>query len=562
MHIFYLFGIYFTECVVIKINRLKKYLFNALLLSCVSLIMRTVGVSFNVYVSSKIGSEGMGLLTLTGGIYAFAITFATSGINTAVVRLVSACLPYDNSHFFDTRSNECVKRIMKNALCYCLIFSVTASVVLFISSYNIGKYLLGDIRTVPSLRLMSFSLVPISLSSMLNGYFCAVRRVYKNVIVQFCEQGAKIAVVSFLLLTIAPAGLEYACIAVVAGGALSEGVCVIVSAILYFFDRRLHCRKEHKKAGEVSEKGCFFVEKSHKLEINDNETKIVPTALPIGISAYIRSALSTVEHLCIPWGLKKYGLDSVKSLSSYGILHGMVIPVLLFPSCVLYAFSSLLVPELSSSMAKGDSKRIKRIVSRVFCLSLLFSIGVSGIFICYSYEIGVFLYGNSEAGEYIRLLAPLIPLMYLDGSVDAMLKGLGEQVYSMRVNIFDSLISVILIITLLPFYGIRGYVTVIFVTELFNATFSILRLVNVTKISTPVFKWVGVPLICVICATIISRLAFSFILVNNKMLTVIQIIATAVIYLLIYTLLNKQPNRLLIFYVECIHYFQILFLEL
>ncbi len=105
---------------------------------------------------------------------------------------------------------------MKNALFYCLIFSATASVVLFISAGNIGKYLLGDIRTVPSLKLMSFSLIPISISSALNGYFCAVRRVYKNVIVQFCEQGAKIGVVSFLLLTIAPAGIEYACIAVVA----------------------------------------------------------------------------------------------------------------------------------------------------------------------------------------------------------------------------------------------------------------------------------------------------------------------------------------------------------
>ncbi len=548
VHIFCSFSIYFTECVVIKINRLKKYLFNALLLSCVSLIMRTVGVSFNVYVSSKIGSECMGLLTLTGGIYGFAITFATSGINTAVVRLVSASLPYDNTDYFDTRSNVCVKRIMKNALFYCLIFSATATVVLFISADNIGKYLLGDIRTVPSLKLMSFSLIPISISSALNGYFCAVRRVYKNVIVQFCEQGAKIGVVSFLLLTIAPAGLEYACIAVVAGGALSEGVCVIVSAILYLFDRKHHYRNKAKNVGDVSKKGCFFVKSRESLKIKDSETSVVPIALPIGVSAYVRSALSTIEHLCIPWGLKRYGLDSSASISSYGMLHGMVIPVLLFPSAILGAFSSLLVPELSSAMAQKDYGRIRSIVSRVFGLSLLFSVGVSGIFICYSYEIGTFLYGSTEAGEYIRLLAPLIPLMYLDGSVDAMLKGLGEQVYSMRINILDSLISVILIVILLPIYGIYGYVTVIFVTELINATFSILRLINITEIKTPVFRWVGVPLVCVICATAVSRLVFGFVLVDNKTLTIIQIIVTSIIYLLVYALLNKKQSVAQVFF--------------
>ena len=389
---------------------------------------------------------------------------------------------------------------------------------------------------------MSFSLIPISISSALNGYFCAVRRVYKNVIVQFCEQGAKIAVVSLLLLTIAPAGLEYACIAVVAGGALSEGVCVIVSAILYFFDRRLHCRKEQRQEKNPYKKGCFFVEGRRNLEIKDEETKIVPIALPIGVSAYIRSALSTIEHLCIPWGLKKYGLDSAKSISSYGILHGMVVPVLLFPSCVLFAFSSLLVPELSSSMASGDYNRIKRVVSKVFSLSLLFSIGVSGIFICYSYEIGVFLYGSYEAGEYIRLLAPLIPLMYLDGSVDAMLKGLGEQIYSMRINIFDSLLSVILIVTLLPIYGIYGYVIVIFITELFNASFSILRLINVTKIKAPIFMWVGVPLICVVCATVVSRLIFNLISIEGKTLTIIQIVATSLLYLTIYIILKINSS--------------------
>ena len=291
--------------------------------------MRMVSVSFNVYVSSKIGSEAMGLLTLTGGIYAFAITVATSGINIAVVRLVSASLPYKSPEHFDTRSNICVKRIMKNAIFYCLIFSVTASIILFISSENIGKYLLRDVRTVPSLRLMSFSLVPISISSALNGYFSAVRRVYKNVIVQFCEQGAKILVVSILLVTIAPAGLEYACIAVVSGGALSEGVCVIISMLLYLNDRKRHYQKKQKNIEDVCKKGCFFVEKNR---IRNEEINVFPIALPVGISAYVRSALTTIEHLAIPWGLRKYGLDTSASLSSYGILHGTVLPILLFPS--------------------------------------------------------------------------------------------------------------------------------------------------------------------------------------------------------------------------------------
>ena len=225
----------------------------------------------------------------------------------------------------------------------------------------------------------------------------------------------------------------------------------------------------------------------------------------------------------------------------------MVVPVLLFPTAILGAFSSLLVPELSSSMAQKDYVRIKNIVSKVFSLSLLFSLGVSGIFVCFSYEIGMFLYGNREIGEFIRLLAPLIPLMYLDGSVDAMLKGLGEQVYSMRINILDSLLSVILIVILVPIYGIYGYVAEIFITELFNATFSILRLINVTKIKTPVFKWVGLPLICVISSTLISRRIFGF-AANGKAFTIVEITVTAILYLLSYIAISKRPKKLLTYF--------------
>ena len=217
-------------------NRAQKYFFNAMLMSIGGILIRAVSVAFNVFVSSKVGAEGMGLLTLTSGIYGFSITLATSGINLAVVRLVSSAMP-ENNEDISKHSQKSVKKIMRNAIFYCLFFSIIASVLLFFLADFIGNNLLNDARTISSLKLMSFSLVPISISSALNGYFSAVRRAYKNVIIQLLEQGVKIGVITALLITIAPAGLEYACIAVVAGGALAEGFSLIFSAIFYIFDR-------------------------------------------------------------------------------------------------------------------------------------------------------------------------------------------------------------------------------------------------------------------------------------------------------------------------------------
>ena len=508
---------------VIKISKLQKYLLNGLILSAAAILIRTVGVGFNVYVTSKVGAEGMGLLGLTSTVYGFAITLATSGINLAVVRLVSNALPYGNEEYFDRESDRHVRRIMKSALFYCLFFSVLASLLLFFGARAIGAYALGDKRTIPSLKLLAFTLVPISVSSALNGYFHAVRRVYKSVIVQICEQGAKITVVSALLVLIAPRGLEYACIAVVAGGAISEAICVTVGASLYFFDRKIHRHQKFKlveskrnlskKQGDVSvfdiggvSKGCFIkVEKASK---PTKEPSVMSIAFPVAVSAYVRSALLTIEHLAIPWGLRKSGESRECALASYGILHGMVFPLLLFPSAIIGSFSSLLVPELSSALEKNDRRRIEHIVSRVFYFALLFAIGVSGIFVCFSGELGLLIYKSKEASRYIKLLSPLIPLMYLDTAVDSMLKGLGEQLYTMRVNIADSLISVLLVVTLLPSMGIEGYVVVIFVMELFNTSLSIIKLLSITGVKPPVCAWVFKPVFFVVGATALTRLIF------------------------------------------------------
>ena len=104
----------------IKINRIKRYLLSALTLSSGSIVLSGLSVLFNLYISGKIGAEAMGLYTLTGGVYSFAITVATSGVNLAVVRLVSSALPY--GEISQKIGGGAVFKIMKQALFTCLPF--------------------------------------------------------------------------------------------------------------------------------------------------------------------------------------------------------------------------------------------------------------------------------------------------------------------------------------------------------------------------------------------------------------------------------------------------------
>ena len=60
--------------------------------------------------------------------------------------------------------------------------------------------------------------------------------------------------------------------------------------------------------------------------------------------------------------------------------------------------------------------------------------------------------------------------------VDGCLKGLGQQVWSMGINILDAGLGVLLVWQLLPVGALRAYIGIIYFNELLNFTLSVLRL--------------------------------------------------------------------------------------
>ncbi len=56
----------------------ERFFVNGLLLSLTALLMRFIGLSFNVYLTEKIGSTGIGLITLINSRYGFAVTVETT----------------------------------------------------------------------------------------------------------------------------------------------------------------------------------------------------------------------------------------------------------------------------------------------------------------------------------------------------------------------------------------------------------------------------------------------------------------------------------------------------
>ena len=63
--------------------------YSALLLTAVNLLLRFAGTSFQVYLSGRIGAEGIGLLQLVLSVGALALTVGMGGIRTATMYLTA-----------------------------------------------------------------------------------------------------------------------------------------------------------------------------------------------------------------------------------------------------------------------------------------------------------------------------------------------------------------------------------------------------------------------------------------------------------------------------------------
>ena len=206
-------------------------------------------------------------------------------------------------------------------------------------------------------------------------------------------------------------------------------------------------------------------------------------------------------------------------------------PVIMFPCTFINSFSSLLIPEFSSYYANKNFNSINYVCTKIFKITSLFSIGIASIFFYFSNEISLAIYQNLDSSIFIKIFAPLIFFMYMDSVIDGILKGLKQQISVMCCNILDLIISISFIYYLLPIQGIRGYVIVIYISEILNFSISIYQLFKFSNLKFKFIDWIIKPIFA-------STISFSIlnIFYFNCTNEILQLIINICIFIIIFTL--------------------------
>ena len=449
---------------------------SAIILTLISFGVKAMGMFFRVYLSNRMGAEGMGLYQLVMSVYSLFATFATSGFTVAVSRLCAEA--------FGENNVPEAKRTLRVSMGVSACFGAAAMIVLFSFSDLFAKYILCDIRTSLPLKILSASTVFMSVSGCYKGYFIASRKIYRGSLVSLSEQTVKTAVTMIIFATVLKGSTDVGelCTGLVIGLTAGE----ISSYIILFIIHNITERKEKriKTGGRVKR----------------TLKTVLSVTMPIAGSAYIVSALHTVESVLIPLQFTKYCADSSKALSDFGIVRGMVIPVLFFPFAFLSSVVSVMIPEISRLNGKAHQKERNAKISRIMKISFVFSICIGGMFYFFADGICSVLYNDRASVGPMRMLALVTPMMYIETISDGILKAIGEQLSTLRFSVYNSVLRISAILLVLQYTGLNGYLWLLVVSNAFSFFLCVLRLKKATDFDFNFISDVMLPVIFTVIA--------------------------------------------------------------
>ena len=150
--------------------------YSALLLTGVNLLLRFVGTSFQVYLSGRIGAEGIGLLQLTMSVGGLAMVAGIGGIRTATMYLTAEELGRGRV--------KNITQILSGCILYSVMLSFAVGALLYHFAPWLAEYWIGNIHTTDALRLFASFLPVVCLCSVMTGYFTAAQRISNNFLIK------------------------------------------------------------------------------------------------------------------------------------------------------------------------------------------------------------------------------------------------------------------------------------------------------------------------------------------------------------------------------------------
>ncbi|MDO4304670.1 MAG: polysaccharide biosynthesis protein [Bacillota bacterium] len=409
-----------------------------IILTVTGFVSRFIGFFYRIFLSRIFGAEGMGIYQLISPVLALSFSLTVAGMQTAISKYVAG----------ETVSKD--YRSSASHLFTGFVLSMAASVVCAVGIYcfsePIAAYFLLESRTAPLLRIIALSIPLATVHSCINGYFYGIRKTSVPSLCQLAEQLIRVGSVYVIYFFCSKRGMTPTISFAVVGLVIGESASMLVSIIAV---------RAHFENAVPKNYGPLL--KMNFTSFAETAKRLLTLALPLSLNRVIINFLQSIEAIFIPNRLMSYGYDNAAALSVYGVLTGMSLPLILFPSAITNSICVLLLPIVSEADASDNVGTIKKAVHK--SISYGFGLGVlfTALFLLFGRFLGRFLYQSTLAGSFILVLSFLCPLMYIASTLNSILNGLGKTGITFAYSMISLLVRLGFVFWAIPRFGIHGY---------------------------------------------------------------------------------------------------------
>lgn len=396
-------------------------------------ISRILGFFYRIFLSHTIGASGLGLYQLIFPVFTLCLAISANGIQTAISRFVA--------------SEKSSRLYLGAGMFLSVIISGILALFVYWLAPWIATSILKEPRTLDLLRLMSFALVPSAIHACFNGYYYGKKNSIPPAVCQIIEQIARVFGTLIIYQVLLEKGQSLEPIHAVWGLLISElaGLLVNVTTFLLLDYAPTPMKKINKRITLIN------------ALISPLKTVCI-MAIPLTLNHVLMTLSHSLEHLLLPQQLLAFGYSSDEALSHFGILTGMALSVIFFPSAITNALSVLLLPRISETKSRGDICAVLDTIKGALCCGISLGSLCTFVFLLSSEWFGTYIFDNALAGFYIRTLSILCPFMYTSSLLSSIVNGLGYASLTLFCNLSGCLIRVLAIWLLVPKFGMYAYI--------------------------------------------------------------------------------------------------------
>lgn len=426
----------------------SKFLKSVIILVIGGFITKLLGMVIKIVLTRTVGTTGIGIYMLIMPTYMLLISIAQLGFPVAISKLVA-------ENKFNNRS------LVLGIMPISLFINFIIFIFLILFGSFISNNLLHDIRTYYGIIAIGFVLPFISISSIMRGYFFGKERMLPHTFSNIIEDVIRLLFIIFVIPLTIPLGIEYTIFFLILSSILSELSSIIIFIICA--PKKMDFRKN-------------IVPKKNNIR------NILSISLPATGSRLIGNIGYFLEPIILTFVLIHTGYDSEFIINEYGIINGYVLPLILLPSFFTMAISQSLIPIISKSYSDKNLNYTRSKIKQAVNLSLLIGIPATLIFI-FIPNVPLKLIYNTDIGiNYLRVLAPICLLHYIQGPITSSLQAMGKAKVAMKGTLYGMILrtSTLFIFSYLKI-GLWGLIIAISINIIFVTLHQIKEVIKALK---------------------------------------------------------------------------------